>query len=166
MVLKKPNEEVLGELGKIKKTIHIHGGVMAGVNEPIWREPITVPSDHLNEAKEILQLLEDGNLADFMNMRPVNGLTLLTVCATLDSDSQKNAVALYKRTQTKSATIKRGEKYSKIQAQLKLYWVENIDPKKAATDAAIILMKSSIYLNSPTKPKQSQVEKYIREWKK
>jgi len=67
-------------------------------------------------------------------------------------------------TQRKIANSKRGEKFKIIEDELKQYWQNNIRHDKRATDAAILLEKTDIYINSATQPKRSSLERYVREW--
>jgi len=66
--------------------------------------------------------------------------------------------------QRKSANSKRGDKYKATEDELKKYWQKNISPHKKATDVAILLERTDIYINSATQPKRSSLERYVREW--
>ena len=58
------------------------------------------------------------------------------------------------------------EIYASIESQLKAHWKDLKIPKKRATDAAIQLERSDIWINADRQPVRSTLETYIRKWKK
>ena len=58
----------------------------------------------------------------------------------------------------------RVEGYAAIQNALFDYWKKNINSAKRATDAAILLEKTDIWINAKPQPKRSTVENWIRKW--
>ena len=49
------------------------------------------------EAESIFPLFEHGMLSDFVKMKPVSGLTLLTICSMINDDSRAKAINMLNR---------------------------------------------------------------------
>jgi hypothetical protein len=60
----------------------------------------------------------------------------------------------------------RVEKYAVLKSDLKEYWAKNINVTKKATDAAVLLERTSIFIDSLTKVKRGVLEGYVRGWQK
>ncbi|MFA6051262.1 MAG: hypothetical protein WC762_01580 [Methylobacter sp.] len=64
----------------------------------------------------------------------------------------------------KNAKAQKDQKFKIIKDELEQYWREQIECTKKATDAAILLEQTEIYITSGTKPKRSTLEGYVRKW--
>ncbi len=65
-----------------------------------------------------------------------------------------------------AAKKSKDEKSKTLENKLRTHWENNIDPAKKAPDAAILLERTIIYIESCTKPKRSTLERYVRKWQR
>jgi hypothetical protein len=107
--------------------------------------------DSINKELEIARNAED-------KARRVNDLVTNAIIS-VTTDHFKTV-----STQRKTANGKRVENYKVIKDKLKQHWQKNISPDKKATQAAIMLERTDIYINSTTQPTRAVLERYVREW--
>lgn len=173
MLLNQTDSELTAILGSIRKgyTIPIDRGP-----NPQPQKVIITPMEHIKEAEEILPLFVSGSMGDFLHMKPISGMTLLTVCSMLNDQSIAKAKSILnvdleiKKAGGKKGNEVRNEKFNTLKLQMENYWKVNIrvtdTAGKSNNHIAKILMNTDIYKNSTTKPEQATIAGYVGEWRK
>lgn len=140
----------------------------AGLKDTVDKERYFVElflSLALSECKLCMINFEDGNFLNaFTNLALANRFS---EASSILRPSESFKKIRNKSVELKKVTLanqKRVVRWNISETKLKLYWQANMDPKKRATDAAILLEKTSVYADLDLKPKRSTLEGYIRKW--
>ena len=99
-------------------------------------------------------------------MDAVSGMTLLSVCARIDKQTQERAIKMRDIDNAKNANKHRVEQFKITKSDLEQHWRDNIAPAKKATEAAILLERTDIYKEAKKNPKRSTLESWVREWQR
>lgn len=117
----------------------------------------------LSRCRTSALLFENGDLLQAFSALITASAYLGNACGH-DTNAIKNILLVQKQRIT--ANSKRVEKFKCIKDDLGQHWKNNIDHGKKATEAAILLERTDIYIESDTKPKRAVLEKYVREWQR